>query len=393
MTKTDLLNEAKKNIYSFSSGDASDVISRLNLGYGVGKIIYALQKRKMPYERTMCISAPDSGITRNKERWQAGFGYGCLIRWPGEQETGKLIMFPQVKPNACGMLVAKISKSYEPKELCDRLHHLEKNGFSKDSEAAKLNLGVSNHFIELCRVTKSKDNRLTQNDLVVVIHTSASEKKSILYDFNNWQNKGGKWEQTPLGPLLVLEDQAAKQYLEEYNKIEQYSIKKRKAIAEHLFGDASEICNPTHQGLTADNEVRLGSYRVDDGKCLFPVTFRWDLQIHLVSALPNLSDDVIKQKGYYGTAKQRGILDLFKTANILPHGGGYQIPFSATGWNIIENGSKRLFSNKDLDNHFVFTSPSELPYNYRGLQVMDKIDKLKLGKSVVSLKQLYTLKY
>ncbi|TET53145.1 MAG: hypothetical protein E3J54_04900, partial [Actinobacteria bacterium] len=273
----ELLDEATSKIIDFGYKDASDIVAKLNLRYGLGKIIWSLKKRGVDTQNVFAVATPDSGITRNKERWQAGFSYGCLIRWPSKEKVSRSFAFPQIKPNACGMLVAKLKRAPPLKELCDSLHDIEKDGLKVGKEKLKLNVGVSNHFIEICKVTKSKTERLKNGDIVAIIHTSPSEYKSYMYDFKFWEKEGGVYESTPLGDLLVLEGKVAEDYLEKYKRIENYSMEKRLLLAKGLFGDFEVVSNPTHQGLFGDNEARLGLYYFENSEEMLPVTFRWDI--------------------------------------------------------------------------------------------------------------------
>lgn len=388
-----LLKQAQNNIYSFGTGDASEVVSQLNIRFGMGKIMHALNKENVATDRVSCVFTPDGGITRNKERWQSGFSYGCYLRWPSLEESGKLFAFPQIKPNACGMLVAEIDDVPPVKTLCDKLHTIEKKGFSIKSSSLKLNVGVSNHFIEVCKATESRSPKVKNDGYFAIIHTSPSEFKSQLYDFDKWADLGGKWVKTPLGELLVLRDESAKKYIDKYYEIEVFSKIKREKLAKKLFGNVKILSNETHQGLSGENEIRLGVYKIINDGRLYPVAFRWNLQIFLVEPLPNLTEDILKNSGIYERSKENGVTDILASSDMLPHGGGYKIPFSSNGWRVFKNGSKYLFSNSKAGNNFIFSSPSEIPYSYRGLKIAEKIDTLKLGKVVAKLKQLYTLKY
>jgi hypothetical protein len=291
------------------------------------------------------------------------------------------------------MLVAEIDNIPSAEVLCDRLHGIEKNGLTVESSSLKLNVGVSNHFIEVCKATDSSSPRVKKDAKFVVIHTSPSEFKSKLYNFDKWAEKGGKWLDTPLGRLLVLQDEVALKYMNIYREIEEFSTAKRLKIAKELFGDFNVISNQIHQGLSGTNEARLGVYKTKGADELYPVAFNWNLQVFLVKPLSNLTEDILESSGLYNRAKSRGVTDILKSSNMLPHGGGYQIPFSSSGWKVFKNGSKNMFSNTNKDNNFIFSSPSEIPYSYRGLEIAEKIDSLKLGQVVAKLKQIYTLKY
>jgi len=389
MKPSSLLEKARKNIFDFGCGDASDVVAKLNLQHGLGKVMWVLGSKGIDSRDVVAVTTPDSGITRNKERWQAGFSYGCLVRWPSGKETGRYFAFPQIKPNACGMLVAKIKDIPQISDLCDKLHAIDEKGLRIKGSKIKLNVGVSNHFIELCRVSESNTSGLREGDAVAIIHTSPSECKDMLYNFNSWQSKGGTWEETPLGPLFVLEDEVAKEYLEVYQEVEEFSFAKRKMLADCLFKDFEVISNPTHQGLFGDNEARLGLYQFNDEDELLPVTFRWDINVYLMKPKENISEEILAENGFVSEHNRSTL----KGLNVLPHGGGYQIPFKSQGWRVMKNGSKNLFSNHNGKNEFVFSSPSEIPYHYRGLEIIEKIEELKLATMAAKLRQEYTLKY
>ena len=386
-----LLEEAANHIYDFGSQDASDILAKLNLKHGLAKLIWVLRKHKVDTENLFAVTSPDSGITRNKERWQAGFSYGCLLRWPSKEEAGSAFAFPEIRPNACGMLVAKLNEIPSLNELCERLHKIEKEGVEVESERLKLNVGISNHFIELCKVEESNSPELKPGDNVAVIHTSPSEFKSWLYDYKSWEAKGGTNEDTPFGPLLVLQGQLAEEYINAYQQIERFSYHKRLVLAKHLFKDFEVISNPTHQGLFGANEARLGLYSFENQDELLPLTFRWDIHVYLIKPEANITEELLDKEGlkHLPPAKK----DFLKNLNMLPHGGGYEIPFSPEGWRVMQNGSKRLFANRTQANEFVFSSPSEIPYYYRGLQIIKDITRLRLGSVAAKLKQVYTLKY
>ena len=389
MKPSSLLKKARKNIFDFGCGDASDVVAKLNLQYGLGKVMFSLRARGVDDRDIIAVTTPDSGITRNKERWNAGFSYGCLIRWPSADETGKYYAFPQIKPNACGMLVAKIKDIPNISDLCDRLHQIDKKGLEIKNSKIRLNVGVSNHFIEVCRVSETNTSRISAGDAVAVIHTSPSECKDMLYNFEAWRAKGGVWEETPLGPILIIEGEAAKEYVDVYKEVEEFSFKKRNILAKYLFDEYETISNPTHQGLFGDNEARLGLYKFEDKQELLPVTFRWDINVYLMEPKENINENILAKSGIESNEKS----SILKGLNLLPHGGGYQIPFKSQGWRVMKNGSKNLFSYSNGQNEFVFSSPSEIPYHFRGLEIIEKIEELELATKAAKLKQEYTLKY
>lgn len=389
-----ILKIADKKIISFGFNDASLEVSKLNAQYGLGKIILALESVGIDSSPCFCLFGPDGGISRNKGRWDAGFSYGCYLKWPGPDE-GTKVVFPEIKPNACGVLVAKAKKDVSYKALCARLAEAKNN--TTDISGYKLNLGVSNHFIEMAVVTSSKIDSLQNGDKVIFIHTSPSERKDQLYDLNYWKLRGGKWIDTVLGPIFTLWNEQAQEYYDIYKDIEEFGRLKRETIARFLFDEIEVICNPTHQGLENINIARLGLYNSLDSSTssielpLFPLTLRWDLPLYLIKGLPNIATTVIDDVNSFG--RHSNIYEHLQKVNILPHGSGYQIPFSSEGWNVEHDSDRRLFKLSNNSLNYIFTTPSELPYYYRGAEILEKIEKFGFGEAVAELKQLYTLRY
>jgi hypothetical protein len=390
---SELLSLAKSRIVSFSTNDASAKLSRLNTQYGLGKIIYALLKRGASPESVYCVFGPDAGVTRNAKRWKSGFGYGCLIRWAGADELGDDILFPQVRPNACGILVVVVSRVPTPHELLGKIQAFEGKKTKINGVSLHWNMGESNHFIEVRRVEESRWEGVRDGDYVALIHASPNELKAELYDFKIWERKGGNWEETPLGKVFVLEGPLAREYFAVYQRIEQCGRAKREFVARELFGDIRVISNATHQGLSEINVMRLGLYDSTDsstcpgGEPIFPVVLRWDLPVYLVRGKPNLSLKQIRRKGV-----KRGFANFLSQINILPHGGGYALPVHLEDYEVIQWEGARLFQFSRGNGLYLMSNPSAMPFNYRGLKVYKRIMELGLGEQIATLQPVYTLK-
>jgi hypothetical protein len=104
-------------------------------------------------------------------------------------------------------------------------------------------------------------------------------------------------------------------------------------------------------------------------------------------------DDVFYKEIIKAKSDKKGSFENFRDINILPHGGGYSLPFSPSGWSVEQNGAGRSFIHRNGRKSYVFHKPSELPYHYRGKEVLDKIVKYGLGRKIAQLNQIYTLKY
>lgn len=395
MNEKKLLALAKSRIISFSTNDASARLSRLNTQYGVGKIIHVLSQRGVSTDTVYCVFGPDAGVTRNAKRWASGFGYGCLIRWAGAEELGEDILFPQVRPNACGILVAVVSQVPTPGELLERVQMVKRKRPEINGIPLHWNLGESNHFIEVRRVEDSRWEGVHNGEHVVLIHASPNELKKELYEFEVWQRRGGVWEETPLGRIFILEGRVAREYHATYQRIERWGRVKRELVARELFGEVRIISNAAHQGLSATNAMRLGLYDSTDastcpnGEPIFPVALRWDLPAYLVRGKPNLNREQIERKK--GLIK-RGFAPFLEQINILPHGGGYALPRYMEDCEVIRREEARLFQFSKGDGSFLMADPSAIPFRYRGLKVYQRTIELELGEPVATLQPVYTLK-
>lgn len=370
-------NEVEENIFSIAVNDLSSNISILNTKFGFYKLKKAMEK--LGYDNSpFCVFGPDAGVTRNFERWKSGFGYGCLINW-GEPE----LAFPQMKPNACGMLVAKISEVPNEEELIERIQKFNKKNPVLWNKELKWDLGKSNHFVEILKATESKLNNIERGENLVLMHTSPTELKPLLYDFDKWEERGGKWIETGEGDILVLEGEVADNYYDTYQGIEEFSNKKRELIANYLFDSPKFVSNKIHQGISKPGEIRLGLY--DCGEDYFPISLRPDLPIYIVEGKKNIKRDILKEKGI-------GEKKWLENINILPHGGGYTFNLSQNGIDLIKKDGNRFYRVNFDGRDYIFSNPSTLPYSYRGKEVIEKIKQWDLGKPLVKMKQKYTVK-
>ena len=104
--KLEMLEKAESHIYSTGPNDAATKLCYENMKFGLAKIRY-IRKQLGMTERGDFIATPDMTITRNKTRWENGFGYGGLVTWGDE---GDEFIVLDSKPNACGMLVGSFDK-------------------------------------------------------------------------------------------------------------------------------------------------------------------------------------------------------------------------------------------------------------------------------------------
>jgi hypothetical protein len=392
-----LLSLAEERIFSLGVDDSASRLSYTNMRYGLAKIISALLERGTDIGETFCVLGPDATITRNIERWNSGFGYGCFIHWPGEGYTREKVIFPEVRPNACGMILAVIDgKPQSKKELLSRICEVKERELFIGGVPIQWDLDKGNHFIETHLVEDSRWDGMPIDSHTALIHTSISEFKSQLYGFEAF---GGRWVDTPFGGCYVLEGEAADEYFDRYKRLEVLSREKRRLLLTEIFGDCMVVCNPIHQGLSASNVVRLGVYdSTENSTCpsntpLFPLALRWDIPVYLMRGFQNLSPGVMAQLGFLGRAEELGITDLMENMNILPHGGGYELVKPLRELEDVHRTKRGLYRIVAKgERPLVFLNPRGLPYTYRGEVVLRAAEEHGLGESMAELRQVCSFK-
>ncbi len=391
-----LLKLAEKHTFSLGLRDLASTLSYQNMMYGLGKILHVLGN-------CLCVFGPDATITRNIRRWQNGFGYGAVIRWFDDD-----IMFPEIMPNGCGMIVVRLDELPEKKELFESIAYVEDNEITLDGIKLKPDLGRGNHFLEFyspLELSPELEDTMPMDCYYAVLHCSSPEIKDNLYG----KIDDGKKVETPLGPISVLEGDEAKEYLRIWKDVESFSKRRREILIKALLENSQTIINKTHQGVCGENEVRLGCYDTNDtsdGNPYFPVTLRWDLPMYILKGKQNLTKESIARLRFEKRAKKLDLFEELEHANILPLGGGYKldIPYSET--EIVRSGNRRYFTlkeprtaaigadEKSLQRYgeITFTNPRELPYEYRGKSVIEKSIEYDLGVPMAKFQPLKTLK-
>ena len=85
-------------------------------------------------------------MTRNRERWAHGFGYGGLVCWSPD------IAVLDALPNGCGMLVSELEQLPPVDVLRARARDLRERTLELDGVAIGYDLDESNHFVDGCEL-------------------------------------------------------------------------------------------------------------------------------------------------------------------------------------------------------------------------------------------------
>ena len=395
MDPVDQLKRAKKFIFNTGLNDIANRLCVTNMTYGIAAIHYSLSELDFPANATF-IGSPDATITRNVYRWNAGIGYGGKLTWGSGK---KKVVFLDVMPNTCGILIGGLEEAPSPDHLIQAVHNFNQKSLYLDDVKIEWDFAKGNHFVDVFRVERSDTNL---PPYAFAIHGAAPELRKDRDD-----KYGLYWHQspilqelmteisTPFGKNHVITGKDAIQYHRFCLDGNRFSERRRELVADFIFGDYLVIANKTHQGMTHLNEITLGTHNIaEDMDGLYPMALRADLPAYLFRPIKNLSPEIIENLGFLKRAKRLGVYKRLINANILPHGGGYTFPDLANVVKVIQEGNKRYFvlaMESDLGTKII-RNPREIQFSYRGRSVVLRTIELELGSIAAKLVPLYVVK-
>jgi len=401
LSKLELIRRASDYIFSTGLNDGASKLCKANMKYGLAQ--FHLIQEKYGFEpKATFISSPDETISRNNFRWNSGLGYGGRLNWGDSKDK---IIFLNVKPNCCGILVGGLEEIPDPYDLIKTINKVKNIKLYDNEVLLNWDYGVSNHFIN-CFETKFLSD-IDFPPYMFMIHGSAPEFRDdkhgmgLYIDVSKTLKERAIEEQTKLGRQYILLDSDAKKYLDFNKKAINFSNKKREIIANKLFGSGSEIiCNTSHQFLKDYNNMYLGS-NCTDADCelvptnIFPTALRADIACYLFKGKKSFSEITLKNNNFLERAENLELLDLLMNANILPHGGGYMLPDVSRVQKVLEHNDQRYFACelvKDSKKLKIVRNVKELQFEYRGRDVILKTLQLDLGEIIARLNPIFSLK-
>ena len=401
LSKLELLQRANNFIFSTGLNDGASKLCKANMKYGLAQ--FQLIQEKYGFEpKATFISSPDETISRNNFRWNSGLGYGGRLNWGNSNDK---LIFVNVKPNCCGILVGGLEEVPDPYDLIKTIDKVKSLELYNDDVLINWDYGVSNHFIN-CFETKTLSD-VDFPPYMFMIHGSAPEFRDDKYgmglyiDISKTLKERAIEEKTKLGSQYILLDSDAKEYLDFNKKAISFSNKKREIIANKLFGTNSEIiCNSSHQFLKDYNNMYLGS-NCTDPDCeliptnIFPTALRADIACYLFKGKKSFSDITLKNNNFLERAESLELIELLKNADLLPHGGGYMLPDVSRVQKVLEHNDQRYFACelvKDSKKLKIVRNVKELQFEYRGRDVILKTLQLDLGEIIARLNPIFSLK-
>ncbi len=389
------LARAAEHVFMAGVDDSGARLCEANLPYGLAKIHHVQAELGLPQDASF-VGSPDCTITRNTPRWNQGFGYGGVYQWSGE------FAVLDIKTNACGMLVGSLPELPDPAAVREQLHVLERDGLSLDGTKVDNDLRESNHFVDVLTVDPSEQREDAPGDAkhFFIMHSSGHEHRAhtqmgpgLYYDESEELLALARRVETPWGSLHILEGEQASQWYEFYKRAEDFVFRRRELLANHLFGDFEVTVNATHQGLVRGyNQANVGCYHYDlpQGEQtgpLFPLTLSPQLPCYLVRGQRNLSEQTMSELGWDARLDTHGLRERIANTNFLPHGGGYRYEQFSSVASVQESKGKRVFELQSTtgEANQRITTPRDLPYAYRGMEVKDRMVELGLGEPVIKL--------
>ncbi|MGB3904315.1 MAG: hypothetical protein WBB22_05285 [Anaerolineae bacterium] len=395
MVKEELLRRADDHIFSMGLNDSGSRLGLANMRYGLAKIHW-VQERLGLLPDGVFIAAPDLTVTRNRNRWRSGFGYGGKLAWG---DGGEEFIVLDLKPNCCGMLVGGLESLPSSEGILERAQALKSEEQAVVGVAVAWDFHISNHFIGVYRV-----ERLTADPLpgfVFVMHCSGGELRGqtslgdgLYWDESEALRKKADLFETPFGPLRVLVGSRAAAYYEFFGQAEAFAKARRCLAGERLFGDYHLISNATHQGLVNMNTMVLGAYNVEGTDSPFPLMLRADLPAYLVKGKTNLSSETVSALGFEERARQVGVYEELRSASIIPHGGGYTFPHLDEVLSVADTDGERCFevSIRNDGRRQFLSDVRSLAFAYRGEEVLSRVLDLGMAELLARLDLVHAFK-
>ncbi|QEE16408.1 hypothetical protein DSAG12_02238 [Promethearchaeum syntrophicum] len=398
LEKTEMLKYAQKHYFSLGIDDGAAKLCKSNFRFGLAKIHFAQNHLGLKPNATF-ISTPDETISRNKRRWNSGYGYGGKLIWGHKNDP---LIFVDTKPNACGMLVGGLDELPKPDDILKKVKNIVSSEVYIDNIKVEWDYHKGNHFIDIMETDLDSYNSQKFPKYMFVIHGSAPELQQendkgvgLYYDKSKNLMNICNSINTPFGEIKYLEGNNAKEYFEFFNFAKKFAADKRRKAAEMLFGNFKEISNPLHQGLLSYGELVLGAQHItSDEQKIFPIALRSDLPIYLMHGVKSLSEEQIDDLGFENRAKKFGILKNLKEFNVLPHGGGYDLPHINSVIEVLEIENEHYFvCEQEIQEGFtIFSDVAETSYIYRGKKIVNRTVNLELGNIVGKLFPKFVLK-
>jgi hypothetical protein len=393
MTRKDLVERARTSVITTAAvPDAATMLARENMAHGLAKIHWVQEHLGYPAD-AFFLGSPDMTTPRYPVKWQWGQALGGQLTWGMGDRP---LTFLDLQVSTSTAFFGTVTQEPDMRTVLACAEQLRRKRPRLMGVDIDWDFDRGNHFINVYRVEpQSQTETVSLAPYAFVVHGGDSEVKrpstlgiGLDYEKSPPLRERMSTLQTPLGPVRVLLDQAARDYYEGYLRYEHYSKQKRALLSTELFGEHTVISNEIHHGFAHANTALLGCYQFQTGsEVLYPVTLRSDLPTYVVQGSAESRHDFMNVESLSPLLKEQVAL-----ANILPHGGGYTYPEVQSFVAMLEADGLRYSVLEGLaKNKRVLANLNTLPYAYRGEEVIACLERCRLGKVVAQLHPLFSL--
>jgi hypothetical protein len=352
---------AQKHFINYSIGDPTSVLAKEHGLIGLTRIISCMEKLGIDREKIDLIALPDFTYTRNQLRWNAGFPYGCIIKFGNDVPPFIPLDF---RPNCCGVILAEIDNYEGTPDMLQKKYIEIVHSYS---QIDKSDLNRRNHFMGFYYCSNN-------NKYYFLIHGSFKfVKDALYYERNKTLSSISKSEQIMGETFSYLIDDSAKDYYENYLEHERLTMYYRNLITRELFPHSKVIFNRTHEGFFDMRTLLLGAYASSQPfSC--PIMLAPEVDLPFVNIIKSVDSN-------NATA-------LF----CAPHGGGYAL----------YGVSKTQCLNNDLYSDYILSYPNnssiftdnvlDLPFFYRPNTDYYWCTVFQMGHKLCKMTPIFNLK-
>lgn len=352
---------ALNHFIDYSTGDPTSVLAKEHGIIGITRIMSCMEKLGMDQDKIDLIALPDFTYTRNKLRWNAGFPYGCIVKFGRDLPPFIPLDF---RPNCCGVALAVMDTFEETPDILQKKYY---EIVLSHSAIDKSDLNRRNHFMGLYYCSENKK-------YYFLIHGSFNFVKNALYFERNKELMSvSKTEIIMDEPFSYLIDYHAKEYYEGYLEHEYLTMYYRDLIIKELFPHAKIVFNQTHEGFYDLHTLLLGAY-TDNSPFSCPIMLAPERDLPFISITKPIP------------LKDESIL------YCAPHGGGYSL--------YEVSSTQRL--NNTLHADYILTYPNnskmltdnvlDMPFVYRVNTVHHWCDKFHMAHELCRMTPVFNLK-
>ncbi len=387
-TANSLERAARHIIAAAAPNDSGSALARLNLSVGIAKILHV--QDTLGYPQDACfVATPDSTPSREGAKWDWGLSSGGMLSWG---DGGRSLMFLDLNVSTGCALVGGLQGPVGERDLIARITRIRDSLPMIMGVQARWDYGSGNHFINIYE----NAGNASLPPFVFIVHGSGREVKApnalgIGLDYRVSPPLAGlmKTVPTPWGPCRILEGQAVRDLEASYRLYRDFALAKQRWVAGALFGRFTQICNEIHHGFVNANCAVLGCYRFHpEDETLFPITLRADLPAFLVKGQNNLDREVAQVSPDLASL----LTDRVASANVLPHGGGMTYPQVSGVEAVLQGEAARRYALRGPDgSRFTVKDLRGLECRMRGMEVMELVERARLGKVVAVLRPLLSL--